>query len=158
MEATELRLRAAHADALKAAIQAGSAPIFAADKELSKSVATRTELELRRATAIGVVEDLRSEERVAELELADAKNGVESAVKDVLKAEAMALADAWQPLDAQARAMRSRLGRHHGPVSGTHDQLANGLGGHLRKPQRSVQSGRDGHRQCMERIRGVAPH
>ena len=102
---------------MKAAIQAGSAPVFAADKELAKSAATRVEIDSRRAVAVGIVEDLRSDERLAEQELSDAQKDIEAAVKDVLKAEAVALADAWRPLDAAARAARSRLGRHHGPVS-----------------------------------------
>ena len=115
--AVEKRLSSSLADAMKAAIQAGSAPVFAADKELAKSAATRVELDSRRGVAVGIVEDLRSDERAAELEDADAQKGVEFAVKEVLKSEAIALAAAWKPLDAAARRARSRLGRHHGPVS-----------------------------------------
>jgi hypothetical protein len=102
---------------MKAAIQAGSAPVFAADKELAKSAATRVELDSRRAVAVGIVEDLRSDERAAELEVADAQKGVEFAVTGVLKAEAVALADSWRPLAEAARRARARLGRHRGPVS-----------------------------------------
>ena len=114
--AVEKRLSSSLADSMKAAIQAGAAPVFAADKELAKSAATRVELDSRRAVAVGIVEDLRSEERLAEQERADAQKAVEFAVKAVLKSEAVALADAWKPLDDAARAARAHLGRYHGPV------------------------------------------
>ena len=93
---------------MKAAIQAGSASVFAADKELAKSAATSVELDSRRGVAVGIVEDLRSDERAAELEVADAQKGVEFAVKEVLKSEAIA----WPPLGSPS--MPPRVERGHG--------------------------------------------
>jgi hypothetical protein len=116
-EAVEKQFTESIATNLKAALQSGASPTFGNEREASKNAAGRAEIETRRAVAVRIVEDLRNDERLAEQELADAKKGVEAGVKDVLKAEAVALADAWKPIDDAARAMRARLGRHHGPVS-----------------------------------------
>jgi hypothetical protein len=116
-EATEKHTVASIVDSLKNSIRGGNGPSIASEKSIAKSSAAHAEIEGRRSAALQVVEGLREEENEAERAVADAQKGVEFAVKAVLRAEAIAQAAAWKPLDAAARAARARLGRHHGPVS-----------------------------------------
>jgi hypothetical protein len=102
---------------LKAALQSGASPTFGNEKEASKHASGRADIDTRRAVAVRIVADLHDDEKRAEQEVEEAKKGVETAVKDVLKAEANSIAERWAPIDREARALRAKLGRHHGPVS-----------------------------------------
>jgi hypothetical protein len=107
--------RAAEAleDKIRDAIAAGASPPAT---DMSKSVAARSDLDARRAVVERIVADYAAGEHEAEQALSGAKAAVDRAVQNVLRSEAEKIAERWTKVEAEARALRIRLGRESDPI------------------------------------------
>jgi hypothetical protein len=104
------------ADKIRGAIEAGSSPAIPAG-DMTKNAAARAAIDLRRTAAARVVSDFSAAEHEAAAVLEEARGAVAGAIKGVLRSEAEAMAARWAAVDAEARVLRSRLGRAYGPIS-----------------------------------------
>jgi hypothetical protein len=120
-EAIDARMRQsleALADEMRGAVLTGPAPsVSASDREAAKTEAARAALDARRAAAERVVSDFAAAEREAASTFEEAQAAVAGAIKAVVRGEAAALAAKWAVGDAEARALRARLGVAYGVVS-----------------------------------------
>jgi hypothetical protein len=113
LEADGRRAAEALEDKIRGAIAAGAAPPAG---DISKSVAARSDLAARRAMVERIVSDYAAGEHEADLALADARAAVDRAVQDVLRSEVEKIAERWTKVEAEARALRIRLGRESEPI------------------------------------------
>jgi hypothetical protein len=100
-------------DQARDAIAAGCIPSISTG---SKNAVARAELEARRVTAERIVSDFAAASRSASDIVGTAKEAVAKAIRVVIKSEAESLAARWAIVDAEAQAVRARLGRVYGPV------------------------------------------
>jgi hypothetical protein len=112
----EMRSSTLLADRMKDALKKGEAPAFTNDRELSKNATSLAHLETRRPAAEAALADLVAEEREREREASTAKDAVERAIQDVMRAEVETIAARWAEVELEARALRIKLGREGDPV------------------------------------------
>jgi hypothetical protein len=104
--ADEKRVSWAAQDRLKAALRSGASPDFAEERRS----AGRDDVAAKLEAALLVVTDFKAEESACEQAFSDATASVERAVRDVVLAEAETIAAKWAEVEAEARAIRIRLG------------------------------------------------
>jgi hypothetical protein len=103
---------------MRDALRLGNAPpATASDRDVSKNAAARTAIDVRRSASERVVSDFAASERDAAEAFQDAQAAVSAAVKAVVRAEAARLAARWAAVDAEALALRQRLGSPYGLLS-----------------------------------------
>ena len=114
LDARERRDAEGRANSVREAVASGNAVSF--DENAGKTAGARSELDARRAAAERVVADLRGEEHHLESVARSASDAVTNAVRAVLAEEARAIASRWLAVEAEAKALRLRLGRYPGAV------------------------------------------
>jgi hypothetical protein len=124
-EEASMRASSSVVEEMKRAIASGGTP--ANNREMSKSAARSSELEAHRRAAEQVVADLAAEEREREREVSDATASVERAVRDVVLAEAETIAAKWAEVEAEARAIRIRLGTDISHLPGLSTKLGRAI-------------------------------
>jgi hypothetical protein len=118
LDATERRAAEAIAENMRGAVLTGAAPsVSASDRDTAKSAAARAAIDIRRAAAERVVSDFSHAEREAAEAFQNAQAAVSAAVKAVIRAEAARIAVRWAQVDAEARALRTRLGTPYGVLT-----------------------------------------
>jgi hypothetical protein len=113
-EAIERRASVSFTERIKAAIKGGAVPSF--DHDTAKNAAASTMLETHRQAAEQVFAALLKEELEEEDAIAVSREAVSTAIRTVMTEEARALAKRWRDVEAEARSIRVRLGRFHGPM------------------------------------------
>lgn len=125
-DAAERREAEARTDELMRVIVSGS-PLPKFDERSSeKHGGMRAADAVRRASTERVVAELRREEVEAERVLERVEQDVALNVRRILMQEAQKIADRWAAIDAEALALRGRLGRPYGEVA-----RLGGLDGHV---------------------------
>ena len=120
--ADEKRVSWAAQDRLKAALRSGASPDFAEERR-SAGGEVAAKLEAARL----VVADFKAEESACEQALSDATAAVERAVQDVVLAEAETIAAKWAEVEAEARAIRIRLGTDISHLPGLSTKLGRAI-------------------------------
>jgi len=120
--ADEKRVSWAAQDRLKAALRSGASPDFAEERR-SAGGEVAAKLEAARL----VVADFKAEESACEQALSDATAAVERAVRDVVLAEAETIAAKWAEVEAEARAIRIRLGTDISHLPGLSTKLGRAI-------------------------------
>jgi hypothetical protein len=120
--ADEKRVSWAAQDRLKAALRSGASPDFAEERRSAGGdVAAKLE------AALLVVADFKAEESACEQAFSDAMAAVERAVRDVVLAEAETIAAKWAEVEAEARAIRIRLGADISHLPGLSTKLGRAI-------------------------------
>jgi hypothetical protein len=102
---------------MRAAFRAGAMPtVSPPDKDAARAAAERATLDIRRAAGEAAIADLAEEEREAEATLERDNEAVAFAIRAVLKEEVEKITQSWEAVEAEARALRIRLGREGDPV------------------------------------------
>ena len=120
--ADEKRVSWAAQDRLKAALRSGASPDFAEERR-SAGGEVAAKLEAARL----VVADFKAEESACEQALSDATAAVERAVRDVVLAGAETIAAKWAEVEAEARAIRIRLGTDISHLPGLSTKLGRAI-------------------------------
>src|ERR1700678_798937 len=121
--ADEKRVSWAAQDRLKAALRSGASPDFAEERRS----AGRDDVAAKLEAALLVVTDFKAEESACEQAFSDATASVERAVRDVVLAEAETIAAKWAEVEAEARAIRIRLGTDISHLPGLSTKLGRAI-------------------------------
>jgi hypothetical protein len=118
LDAVERRAAEAVENQLRDALRLGNAPpATASDRDATKTAAARAALDVRRSASERIVRDFSQAERDAAEHFQEAQAAVAAAIKAVVRGEAAALAAKWAQVDAEALALRARLGTPYGVLT-----------------------------------------